>query len=75
MPQPTTTNTFQDAATKAAILVNQGKREDAARALLDSCGARLMRFIRHHSYQNAKDEDAEEILMDTIFVLKFRGSF
>ena len=67
MPHPTMLNTFQDAATQAAILVSQDKREDAARALLEGGGAQLMRSIRHHSYHNARDEDAEEIMMDTLF--------
>ncbi len=66
MPNNPTTHISSDAAAQAVILVNQGKRQDAARVILEGCGAQLMRFIRNISYQKANDEDAEEIMMDAI---------
>ncbi len=45
--------------TKASVRMPQ--------VILKGCGARLMRFIRHIAYQQANDEDAEEILMDAIW--------
>jgi len=48
--------------------LNQGGkgREKAGRLLLEGCGARLMAYLRRHSYRQANDEDAEELMMNTI---------
>ncbi len=60
--------TFSEAAEQAIACLDQGPkgRERAARLLLQGCGARLVGYIKRHSYRKAGDEDAEEILADTI---------
>jgi len=69
-----TSLTFSEAAGQAAVCLGQGSkgRDQAARLLLQGCGGRLVSYIRRHSYNQASDEDAEEILMNTVmaFVTK-----
>jgi DNA-directed RNA polymerase specialized sigma24 family protein len=66
--------TFSAAASQALACLTQGPkgRDQAARLLLQGCGGRLAGYIRRHSYNQATDEDAEEILMNTVmaFVTK-----
>lgn len=65
---------FSQAATQAVVCLGQGPkgRDQAARLLLQGCGGRLVSYIRRHSYNQANEEDAEEILMNTVmaFVTK-----
>ncbi len=66
--------TFSEAAAQAVACLGQGVkgRDQAARLLLQGCGGRLVSYIRRHSYNQANEEDAEEILMNTVlaFVTK-----
>jgi DNA-directed RNA polymerase specialized sigma24 family protein len=61
-------STFSSAATQAVACLAQGSkgRNQAATLLLQGCGGRLKSYIQRHSYRQAKEEDAEEILMSTI---------
>ncbi len=64
----TNLNTSSNAAAQAMACLNQGAsgREQAARLLLLGYGGRLMSYLRRHSYRQASDEDAEEIMMSAI---------
>lgn len=61
-------SSFSSAAAQAVQLLCQGGsgRNQAARLLLDGCGGRLLSYIRTRSYRKASDEDAEEIMMNTV---------
>jgi DNA-directed RNA polymerase specialized sigma24 family protein len=63
-----TSSAFSESAAKAVACLAQGPkgRDQAARWLLQGCGGRLVSYIRRHSYNQATDEDAEEILMNTV---------
>lgn len=64
----TTFSTFTNAAGQAMGLLSQGPkgREKAARILLDGCGARLKSYVQRHSYRQANEQDAEEIMMSSL---------
>lgn len=66
--------TFSEAAAQAVTCLGQGPkgRDQAARLLLQSCGGRLTSYIRRHSYHQATDEDAEEILMNAVMAFVTR---
>ena len=61
-------HSFSGAAAQAVRHLNEGTkgRNQAARALLDGCGGRLLSYIRTRSYRKASDQDAEEIMMSTV---------
>lgn len=59
---------FTDAAKQAMLGLQQDKRATnrAARLLLASCGGRLKRYFKQHSFRMSTEEDLDELLSDTV---------